>query len=108
ARAGAARRGPTQELLRRGLPPSRAELLVLAPTWPQLVVQLALLRVGEHLVRFVDLLEARFRVLVAGVDVGVILTGQLAVRRADLFVGGAPFEAQCLVVVFKVHKPALS
>src|SRR5207245_1799124 len=58
--AEAARRRATQELLRRGLSAGRTILLVLAPTRPQLVVQLALLGVGEHLVGLVDFLEARF------------------------------------------------
>ena len=62
------------------------------------VVALAAIRVGQHLVRLVDLLEALLRRGVR-VDVGVPLLGELAERPLDLGVGGAPFHAEDGVVV---------
>ena len=50
------------------------------------VVLLALLGVGEHVVRRLHLLEALLRVLVARVRVGMVLARELAVRLLDLVV----------------------
>src|SRR6266850_1100870 len=49
-----------------------------------LVVDLSLLRIGEHVVGFLQLLEFFFRGLVAGIQVRVILSRQLAKRRANI------------------------
>src|SRR5882672_3558438 len=49
-----------------------------------LVVDLPLLRIGEHVVGFLQLLEFFFRGLVAGIQVRVILPRQLAKRRANI------------------------
>ena len=49
------------------------------------VVLLALLRVLQHVVRRLDLLEARLRALVARVAIRVMLARELAVRLLDLF-----------------------
>ena len=62
------------------------------------VVALAAVRVGQHLVRLVDLLEALLRRRVR-VDVGVPLLGELAERPLDLGIGSAPFHAEDGVVV---------
>ena len=59
-------------------------LLVHPPVGAELVVLLALLGVAEHLVGLVDLLELRLGGLVAGVHVGMVLAGELAVRLLDL------------------------
>src|SRR5205085_7861912 len=53
------------------------------------VVGLALLRIGQDVMRLGDLLEALLRLLVARVAVRVILTRKLAVRLLDLLLGGA-------------------
>jgi hypothetical protein len=60
----------------------RAGLLVHAPVRAELVVLLPLLGIAEHFVGFVDFLEARFRGLVAWIDVGMELAGQLCGRPA--------------------------
>ena len=52
---------------------------------------LALLLVGEDVVRSLHLLEALLRGLVAGVRVGVVLARELAVRLLDLVLRGAFF-----------------
>src|SRR5438132_1703419 len=57
------------------------------------VVALAALRVGEHLIGLGDLLEALRRVR-SPVHIGVVLPGELAVGTADLFIRGAPRDAQ--------------
>ena len=62
------------------------------------VVRLAALRVGQHLVRLVDLLEARVR-LGRGIHVGVPLLGELAERTLDVVVGCAAGHAQDVVVI---------
>ena len=62
------------------------------------VDDLALLRVGQHLVRGVDLLELLLRRRV-GVDVRVELPGQLPVGALDVVRGGVPAYPQDAVVV---------
>jgi hypothetical protein len=57
-------------------------------------VQLALLRVGEHLVGLGDLLEA---LLLLGVHVGVQLARQPAERPLDLVRGRVASDAEQLV-----------
>src|SRR6266516_3536997 len=64
-----------------------------------LVVLLAPLLVGQHVVRLGDLLEALFRFGVTLVGVGVELAGELAVRLLDLVGGSGLADAKDLVVV---------
>ena len=49
--------------------------------------------------RLRDLLEARLRLLVARVEVGVVLARQLAEGRPDLLLAGSPRQAQHVVEV---------
>src|SRR5947199_1011783 len=49
-----------------------------------LVVHLPLLRVGEHVVGFLDLLEFFLRSFIAGVQVGMVFASQLAKSGADI------------------------
>src|SRR5579871_2968179 len=58
------------------------------PVLAELVVTAAFLRVGEDLVGFVNLLEFFFRGFVSGIDVGMMLPRELAVRVADLVFRG--------------------
>src|SRR5438093_283729 len=60
----------------------------------ELVVELALAGVGEHVVRDGDLLEALLGLLVARVQVGVVLAGEPAVRLLYLLGGGGPLDAE--------------
>ena len=75
-----------------------------------LVVELALLLIGEHLVRLVDLLELFLGFLVAGVVVRVVLHGQLAVSLLDLRIGGRLGYTQHFVVIafLLCHNPITS
>src|SRR5262245_8673161 len=70
------------------------------PVGAQGVIALALLRVGQHGVRLVDLLEALRRALV---DVGMVLPGKLPVRRLDGLVIGGLRHSEDLVVVLVLH-----
>ena len=63
---------------------------------PELVVHRLLLRVAQHVVGVLDLLEPGLGLLVAGVAVGVVLAGQLAVRLRDLVGGGGLRDARGL------------
>jgi len=63
------------------------------------VVGGALLRVLQHLVGEVDLLEADFRLGVARIAVGVELHGELAESRLENLLVGAPFDAERFVKV---------
>ena len=65
----------------------------------KLIVPRTLLRIGEHLVGLVDLLEARFGFLVVRVKVRVAGLGCLAVSLLDLIVRGALSYAQHLIVI---------
>ena len=71
----------------------------LGPVEAELVVARALFRVAQHLVGFVQLLEALLRLLVVGVQVGVAFLGQLAVRLFNVFGRGVLGNAHDLVVV---------
>src|SRR5436309_559935 len=74
---------------------------VALPVGAERVVAAALLRIGEHLVCFVDLLEAVGRVLALG-DVGMVLAGQPAEGGLDRLVVGLPIDAEDLVVVLEL------
>src|SRR5207244_900600 len=55
--------------------------------------------VAENVVSLLDLLEGRLGLLVAGVAVGVILPGQLAIGLFDVGLARLAGDAQNLVVV---------
>src|SRR5204863_61793 len=67
------------------------------------VVALPALRVGQDLVRLVDLLEPRGRRGIL-VDVRVPALGEPPVRLLDVGVGGGPLDAEGLVVVADGHR----
>src|SRR5436309_3100401 len=69
------------------------------PVLAELVVQLPLLRVREHLMGFRQLLEACLRLLVAGVQIGVVLACELAEGGGDLLLRRRPRHTQHLVIV---------
>jgi len=77
----------------RDVPASR----VAAPTVgrAERVVLLALLGVREHVVGCLDLLEALLGGGVAGVAVGMVLAGELAVRLLDRVRGSVLRNAEC-------------
>jgi hypothetical protein len=62
----------------------RGEISVCLPVLAELIVTLTLLRIGEDFIGLPDLLKFVFRTCVARVDVGVILTRQLAVGFLDV------------------------
>ena len=63
------------------------------------VVGLALVGIGQDVVRLRDLLETLLGLLVARIAVGVVLARELAVGLLDLLVGGVLAYAEDLVVV---------
>src|SRR5208337_580433 len=66
-----------------------------------LIVDLAFLRIAQDVVGFLDSLEALFRRLVAGIEVGMILASQLTVGFANLvFFGAARYAERFVVIVF--------
>ena len=69
------------------------------PVLPELVVELSLLRVRQHLVRFGDLLEARLGLLVPRIQVGVVLARELAEGGRDLFLRRPTRNAEHVVEV---------
>ena len=72
-----------------GIDPGKAEL----------VIALALIRVGKYIVGLVDLLELLLGGLIAGVQVGMVLFGQLAVGAFNLGIGGVFADSQHLVII---------
>src|SRR5207244_2240292 len=78
---------------RRHLRPHLAELIVLG----------ALVRLGQHVVGFLDLLELLFGLLIAWIQVGVMLARQLPIRFLYVFLGCIPSHPQDLIVIFSVH-----
>jgi len=77
----------------------RAAGVALQTFFAVLVVDLALLRVGEHLVGVRDVLEHLFGFGVAGILVGVVLDGELAVRSTDGLLVGITRNTEQLVIV---------
>jgi len=65
----------------------------------KLVVSLALLGIGENVVRFLNLLEFFFRGLVTGIEVGMILARQAAVGLANILLAGLARDSQKVVVI---------
>ena len=75
------------------------------PSETELVIALALVRVGKNIVGLVDLLELFLGILIAGVQIRVVLFGQLAVGAFDLGIGGIFADPQHLVVIsFFCHR----
>ena len=66
---------------------------------PVLVVAGLLVRVGQHLVRLADLLEALLACLVARMQIRVILLGQLAVGLLYFIVSGALAQSEHLIII---------
>ena len=64
-----------------------------------LVVASLLIGIRQHLVGLVHFLEALFRLGVAGMQVGVILLGHLAIGLFDLIIRGAFLKSQHLVII---------
>ena len=67
------------------------------------VVGGALLAVGEMLVGLVELLEARFGLMVAGMAVGMALHRRLAERRLQIRVAGGPLDSEDFVEIALGH-----
>jgi len=65
----------------------------------ELIVLCLLVRVGQHGVRLVDLLEVLLGIRVAGVQIGVILFGELAVGALDRLRIGVPVYAEYFIVI---------
>ena len=66
----------------------------------ELVVDFAFLLVAQDVVGFGDFLELLFGLFVAGIDVGMVFTRELAKRFADLVRGRGLFDAEGRVIVF--------
>ena len=75
----------------------------------ELVVPRLLLRVGQHLVGLVDLLELLLGLLVAGVHVRVVLPRQLFICLFDLVLRRALADAENLIIITFVfcHRTSL-
>ena len=65
----------------------------------KLVIAGALLGVGKHGIRFVRFLELFFRFFVAGVDVGMVLFGHLAIRPFNSRIVCISFQAKHLIII---------
>src|SRR2546425_900129 len=67
---------------------------------PELVVNLALLRIAEYVVSFGESLKFFFGSFVSGIDVRMIFARKLAECLADVLGGGGLFYAEDFVIVF--------
>ena len=85
-----------------------AVLLVRLPVSAQLVVALALIRIGQDRVRLVGVLELLLGGLVAGVTVRMELARKAPIGLLDLGLGRRLGNAQDLVVVLVLHPTAAS
>src|SRR5438093_1236517 len=76
------------------------------PILAELIVLFPLRGVAEHVVRFVDLLEALSRLWLAGIAVRMVLLGQPSEGALDLVDGCGLRDAEDLVVVLRrSHQP---
>ena len=73
------------------------ELLAVLPVGAELIVHTALFVILEDFVGFVDVFELVLGGLVAGVEIGMVLAGELLVRLGYLFFAGRAFHAQQLI-----------
>src|SRR5204862_7873704 len=84
---------------RRAARPTAAPRSRERPVAAQLVVPLAFFGIAQHVVRFVDLLEAVRRLWLVGVTIGMVLLGKPAKRLLDLVGGGGLRGTADLVVI---------
>jgi hypothetical protein len=68
------------------------------------IVLLALVGLAEDLVRLADLLELGLSLLVVRIQIGVVLTSELAVGLPDILLRGRPWHAEYIVVVTPCHR----
>jgi hypothetical protein len=73
-----------------------------------LIVDRALLRVGQHLIGFLALLELVLGFVIVRIAVGVIFHRQAAIRFLDLDLGRGPRDVEHLVVIPLGHSLYLS
>jgi hypothetical protein len=85
----------------------RTEVLALAPVGTELVVGGALLRVLQHLVRFLEFLELLLCVPLLA-HVGMVLAGELAIGALDLVLARGARHPHDLVVVLEAHGRTLA
>ena len=95
--------GANGESYQRAGAAAGAAVLVRLPVRPELVVQLALRRIGEDLVGLADLLEPLLGGYVALVYVRVVLPRKLAEGLLNLGRAGRAWHAQRRVVVAVFH-----
>src|SRR5213595_3004329 len=79
---------PPRPPARRAARPTAAPRSRERPVAAQLVIPLAFFGIAQHVVRFVDLLEAVRRLWLVGVTIGMVLLGKPAKRLLELVVGG--------------------
>ena len=72
---------------------------VLKPVGSVFVVELALVVVGQDIIRLVDTPDFHSSLLVTRIEVRVVLPHQLAPSLAYIFLAGVPANAQLLVVI---------
>ena len=79
------------------------------PGKAELVIPRLFLRIGQHLVGLVDLLELLLRLFVAGVHVRMVLARQFFVGFFDLILRCTFADAQHLIIItfFLCHEPYL-
>lgn len=87
-----------------------AELLALLPVGPELVIHLPLLLVFENFVRLVYFLELFLGFLVSGVEIRVVLAGELLEGFCDFILGSFAPHTQYFVIIliFDTHTLASS
>src|ERR1700730_10667520 len=76
----------------------------LVPIGAELIVLLALLRIAQHLVSFINLLEFFFSGLFILRDIGMIFARQLAERALDFIVARRLGDAERFVIIPELHR----
>ena len=76
------------------------------PVFSVLIVLFPLLRITQHLIGLVDLLEFFVRFLVVRVEVRMVLPRQFPVCGPDLILGRGLAHPQYFIIIYKIHELA--
>src|SRR5690606_13082001 len=87
---------------------SNSGVLVALPVLTESIVHLALVRIGQHLVGLVEILEALFGPGIVAIDVRVHFLGTLAECGLDRLFVRVACHTEYLIVVLEIHSTLLS
>jgi hypothetical protein len=85
------------------LPSRLSKLIAILPVLTELVIFLALLRIGKDLIGSIHLLEPGLGRLITGVNIRVMLAGQLSIGLLYLLLSSLSADTEKLIVILSRH-----